>query len=446
VLTPVKYSLKELVQRDPRLSTMAQVLEGVDLSESGHYTLLAPTDDAFARLSPSVRDKILRGHGCGKDVIKQHVLPNIICSSVVQGRVRTKNSLNEYVRMSRGDADELLVESATVLQRDVMATNGVLYVIDQVILPAGAEDILEVVERLGGAQFMRMLSTSGLDRELQDMDNFTVLLPSNDAIEDDEETSLDSMDNAELRRILANHIIPQRLTNRQLYNNRLLSTTNGRDSLRVKEYRSFPFGAQSAKTIQCVPIINADVETCGGMVHVVDKLIVPPVRTVLELLERNADFSRVLALIRAANLTDLLKGDRPLTFFAPTNKAFTALSADFLKQINDDKVKARKVLLSHMISDVLCCSGVFSSQFFVSHEATLDGWLVGIDRSNSAGVLYDTVPVQTCDRTASNGVVHAVDAFAPTVLSRYGTSSGSARRRGGHQGRFRLEDIWSIFD
>ena len=46
-----------------------------------------------------------------------------------------------------------------------------------------AEDILEVVERLGGAQFMRMLSTSGLDRELQDMDNFTVLLPSNDAIE-----------------------------------------------------------------------------------------------------------------------------------------------------------------------------------------------------------------------------------------------------------------------
>ena len=46
------------------------------------------------------------------------------------------------------------------------------------------------------------------------------------------------MDNAELRRILANHIIPQRLTNRQLYNNRLLSTTNGRDSLRVKEYRS----------------------------------------------------------------------------------------------------------------------------------------------------------------------------------------------------------------
>jgi transforming growth factor-beta-induced protein len=72
-------------------------------------------------------------------VIKQHVLPNIICSSVVQGRVRTKNSLNEYVRMSRGDADELLVESATVLQRDVMATNGVLYVIDQVILPAGGE-------------------------------------------------------------------------------------------------------------------------------------------------------------------------------------------------------------------------------------------------------------------------------------------------------------------
>jgi len=168
-----------------------------------------------------------------------------------------------------------------------------------------------------------------------------------------------------------------------------------------------------------------------------------PVGDVLDVLQKSSEFSEVLSLVRSAGLIDVLRGDRPITFFAPTNQAFSKLPKEFLEQLKNDSTKAKKVLLSHMLSDALCCSGVFPSQLFLSHETNLDGWLIPVDKSSEDGVIkYGSVAVTSCDHTATNGVVQVIDQFSPSVVSRY----GNVHRHRTNRRWFSMGDMLSMFE
>ena len=64
------------------------------------------------------------------------MLPNVICSSVVEGKVRTVNLLDRYVNLTRSTDDKVFVEeNAQLIIKDLMGTNGVLHIVDKVIIP-----------------------------------------------------------------------------------------------------------------------------------------------------------------------------------------------------------------------------------------------------------------------------------------------------------------------
>ena len=69
------------------------------------------------------------------EVIRNHLLPNVICSSILEGRLLTLNALNKYLNVTRSEDDKLFVEDAQLLETDIMATNGVIHVIDDVLIP-----------------------------------------------------------------------------------------------------------------------------------------------------------------------------------------------------------------------------------------------------------------------------------------------------------------------
>jgi len=75
----------------------------------------------------------------------------------------------------------------------------------------------------------------------------------------------------------------------------------------------------------------------------------------------------------------------------------------------------------------LCCAGVFDSgrlfQLPVRRD-NLDGWVLSVRRSGDT-VSYGDVPIASCDHTADNGVVHALDSFVPAVIHRRVTAAGS---------------------
>ncbi|MGB3765732.1 MAG: fasciclin domain-containing protein [Phormidesmis sp.] len=109
------------------------------LSEPGPYTVFAPTDEAFAALPEGVLDKLLLPEN-------QEVLSQILTYHVVDGAVTSADLESGMVATLEGtdvdvvvDGETVTVNGATVEQPDVTASNGVIHVIDTVLLPAGVD-------------------------------------------------------------------------------------------------------------------------------------------------------------------------------------------------------------------------------------------------------------------------------------------------------------------
>lgn len=70
------------------------------------------------------------------EVLKHHLLPNVICSGVIlQGSASTPNLLGNALNLTRTEDGKLFVNDVQVVRADVMATNGVLHIIDEVLIP-----------------------------------------------------------------------------------------------------------------------------------------------------------------------------------------------------------------------------------------------------------------------------------------------------------------------
>ena len=83
--------------------------------------------------------KIEKGNGCSKDILLHHLLPNVICTGVISGKAKTSNINDKYIVLERNPEDEILVNDiAMVVNRDVMASNGVIHIIDDVLIPETA--------------------------------------------------------------------------------------------------------------------------------------------------------------------------------------------------------------------------------------------------------------------------------------------------------------------
>lgn len=116
-------------------------------------------------------------------------------------------------------------------------------------------------------------------------------------------------------------------------------------------------------------------------------------------------FDTLLAAATAAGLVDALKGDGPLTVFAPTDEAFAALPEgtveNLLKPENKDQLVA--VLTYHVVSGKVMSTDLKDDMT----AATLQGSDVTIDLDN--GVMVNDATVVSADIETSNGVIHVID-------------------------------------
>lgn len=123
----------------------------------------------------------------------------------------------------------------------------------------------------------------------------------------------------------------------------------------------------------------------------------------------NADFSTLVAAIKAAGLVDTLKGEGPFTVFAPTNAAFAALPAgtldNLLKPENKDQLVA--ILTYHVVPGKVMAGDLLGK---TTEAATVQGANVSVVGDAEAGVTVNSAKVTTADIAAKNGVIHVIDA------------------------------------
>ncbi|XP_071119590.1 transforming growth factor-beta-induced protein ig-h3-like [Haliotis cracherodii] len=417
LLQPVTGTIVDIISKSPQFGILKTALARANLvhmfRDEGQFTLFAPTDAAFKKMSPQLLEKLLSGEQeCLQKVLKNHVLPNVICSAVIQGHAKSYNLLNAYINLTRDDNDKVFVDKAQIVQKDLMATNGVIHLIDDVLVPDEALRITDIVEKHGATLILGLLKEAKMMNDLQKASNVTFFVPSNKAIQALPEETVSALraDPAQMRQLLQYHIVPERVSFNALYNNFLLDTSNSDKKIRINEYSSFPFGTDWQQTAQCSPVSTKNVESCNGVINIIDKVMIPPTGNVIDVLALDSRFSQLVGLIKKAGLADQLQGDGPFTVFAPTNEAFKALGKDAVKTLRNNTAELRSVLKNHLANDALCCASIFKNGWYGSPRLrTVGGEVFRLERRSDDYIRIGSAMITECDHTGRNGVVHVID-------------------------------------
>lgn len=228
------------------------------LSKDGQLTVFAPTDEAFGKLNADVRDRLMNRQGCVHSLVEHHVLPNVICSTVIQGRARSGTLLGTSLLLERDLEGKLYVNGKQVITRDVMASNGVVHVIDGVLIPETARSFSQLLSAANLTELSRLVDAAGLTSELDSMTNATFFAPNDYAVRLVPDAVKQSwMSNpAKLRDILTYHIIRPGVKQSGLANNRVLETGLKNNSVRMNFYQSVTLFSISKFKYTASPVLD----------------------------------------------------------------------------------------------------------------------------------------------------------------------------------------------
>ena len=140
-------TIADLAVATPELSTLVSALTAAEwvepLKGEGPFTVFAPTNEAFAKLEPAVLADLLKPENKEKlaAILKYHVVPGKIASADAKGASVDLTTLNGAIVKVDGKGDVVKVGEATVSSADIVASNGVVHLIDTVIMPPAAEAV-----------------------------------------------------------------------------------------------------------------------------------------------------------------------------------------------------------------------------------------------------------------------------------------------------------------
>ncbi|XP_042588497.1 periostin isoform X3 [Cyprinus carpio] len=396
VISVVSQTIKDVIESNDDLTSLntAALSSGLlgQLAEPGHYTLFAPTNEAFENLDSDVLERLMSDTTVLQALLKYHLLNSVQCSeAIMAGSVYgTLEGSNIEIGC---DGESLTVNGIKmVLKKDIVTSNGVIHLINQVLMPDSAKQVMELIGK-SQSIFSDMVSELGLSAAMQSETEYTILAPLNGAFSD--ETM--SMDQRLLKIILENHIVKRKVSLSDLYSGQLLETLGGK-LLRVFIYRT-------AVCIENACMVRGSREGSNGVLHLMRSLIQPPETTIYELLLKDGRFKIFLALMESAGLTDLLKQEGSYTLFAPIDTAFGTLTEEDITLLKSDINALRAILLYHFSNGVFINGGLEGG--VTNLLKTIQGNNLQVLSVNNS-IHVNSVEVPDFDLMASNGVVHVV--------------------------------------
>jgi uncharacterized surface protein with fasciclin (FAS1) repeats len=152
-------------------------------------------------------------------------------------------------------------------------------------------------------------------------------------------------------------------------------------------------------------VIITDIEASNGVIHVIDAVILPETRDIVDMAAEDGRFATLVSAVDAAGLVDALKGEGPLTVFAPTDDAFAALPEGTIDALLADIPALTDILLYHVVEGKVLAADVVG----LAEAPTLQGSSAPISVEDG-NVFVAGAQVIITDIEASNGVIHVIDA------------------------------------
>ena len=132
-------TIVQLAQANPNLSTLVTAVQAGGLVEtlsgSGPFTVFAPTNDAFKALPPGTLDALLGNKSELANVLTYHVVPGSLLATQVASKPSLTTVQGQPLAVTVQSSGGVRVDGATIVQTDIRASNGVIHVIDAVMIP-----------------------------------------------------------------------------------------------------------------------------------------------------------------------------------------------------------------------------------------------------------------------------------------------------------------------
>jgi len=242
------------------------------LQGEGPITVFAPTDEAFAKLGQDKINELLKPEN-------KAMLASILTYHVVPGKQKAEHvvqassldTLNgQRIDITTND-EGAYVDGAKIVSTDVDASNGVIHVIDSVILPSGHDIVATAVEAGSFNTLAAALEAAGLVEALQGEGPFTVFAPTDEAFAalpaGTVENLLKPENKDQLTAVLTYHVVPGRVFSETAAAGATVETLQGQPvTTRSADGKVFVNDAQ---------VIHADIDTSNGVIHVIDQVILP---------------------------------------------------------------------------------------------------------------------------------------------------------------------------
>jgi uncharacterized surface protein with fasciclin (FAS1) repeats len=390
----------------------------VPLSGPGPMTVFAPTDAAFDALPAGTLDAVLADNALLTAILTYHVAPlSALSTDLSDGmQVFTLNGATVTVTIN---GDGVFINDAQVTVADIVADNGVVHVIDAVLLPPtpATNTVVDIIVNSPDHNTLETaVVAAGLVETLSSEGPFTVFAPTDAAFSVIPAGVLQSIlaDTELLTSILTYHVVGANALSTDLSDGLEVATLNGANVLvTINGDGVFINDAQ---------VIVADIVADNGVVHVIDAVLLPPApeaTTVVDIIVNSPDHTILETAVVAAGLVEALSGTGPFTVFAPTDAAFNALPAGTLEAVLADNALLTAILTYHVVSASALSTDLSDGMSIT----TLNGEDVVVT-INGNGVFINGAQVIVADLLADNGVVHVIDAvlLPPTTVSDPSTS------------------------
>ncbi len=268
---------------------------------------------------------------------------------------------------------------------------------------SGSSNIVETAVASGSFDtLVAAVKAAGLVDTLSGSGPFTVFTPTDEAFAKlpagTVETLLKPENKDQLVGILTYHVVSGRVPASAVVGLKAAKTVNG---------QRLDIATSDARvTVDSANVVTTDIECSNGIIHVVDSVLLPEARNMVEVASNAGSFGTLLAAATAAGLVPTLSGDGPLTVFAPTDEAFSALPkgtvASLLQPAN--KSKLAEILKYHVVA-----GRVYSEDAITLPSApTVAGPSIAITPTDGGANINSARLLQT-DIDASNGVIHVID-------------------------------------
>jgi transforming growth factor-beta-induced protein len=413
-------SIVDIAVEDGRFTTLVAALQAAGLVETlqgeGPFTVFAPTDDAFAALPEGALDGLLADTEALSSVLLYHVVSGVVKAADVVSldgqEVATLSGETVEVML---DGENVMINDATVVITDIEGSNGVIHVVDAVILPP-ADDMADAemeemdqtivdiaVSDENFSTLVTALDAAGLVEALQGEGPFTVFAPTNDAFAALPEGALDALlaDTEALTDVLLYHVADDKAMAADV-----VELDGQKVDTLLGQYLDIMIDGD-AVMVDNAQVTVTDIEASNGVIHVIDTVLLPETRTIVDIAVEDGRFTTLVTALQAADLVEVLQADGPFTVFAPTDDAFAALPDSTLDSLLADTDALTKVLLYHVVDGKVMAAQVVELDGQEVETLSGDNVMVMI---MDGTVKINDAQVIIADIEASNGVIHVIDA------------------------------------